>query len=262
MLNLQLSGQPYNKSEHRRALQQKLSQRSEGAIELKHQNISAVLIELRQPWIHGYKPMANYQSLLQEIVEARLQRDNLYDQIATAAVERPAAVPRHAGFDQLLVDAPSVGRIRQKGSGGRTPFSRGVKKDYLSLECRNRSLGRAGEQFVVEYEKYRLRQIGAEKLAESVEHVSETKGDGLGFDVRSFESSGKDRLIEVKTTSFGREAPFFVSRNELARSKSDEDKFYLYRLFEFREQPRMFSLKGAINAHCVLDPMSYLATFG
>lgn len=239
----------------------KLNGRSEGAIELKHQNISAVLIELRQPWIHGYKPMANYQSLLQEVVEERLQRDKEYDEIATAAVERPAATPRNGGFGDLIVPAPSLAGVRQKAHGGRAPFDRGIKKDYLALECRNRSLGRAGEQFIVEYERYRLRRFGADKLADRVEHVSETEGDGLGFDIRSFEAGGKDRLIEVKTTSFGREAPFFVSRNELARSKRDKDKFYLYRLFEFREHPRMFALKGAISEHCIMNAVSFMASF-
>jgi hypothetical protein len=39
MLTLELSGQAYNKSEHRRILQTKLRDRSDGSIERKHQNI-------------------------------------------------------------------------------------------------------------------------------------------------------------------------------------------------------------------------------
>jgi hypothetical protein len=64
MLTLELSGQQYNKADHRRALWQKLDDRTNGAIELKHQNISAILLELGYPWISGYKPMKNYQALL------------------------------------------------------------------------------------------------------------------------------------------------------------------------------------------------------
>ena len=42
MLSDDLSGQPYSKAEHNRALQQLIG-RGRGSIEYKHQNISAVL---------------------------------------------------------------------------------------------------------------------------------------------------------------------------------------------------------------------------
>lgn len=68
MLVQELTGQLYNKSAHRKALMQKLENRSEGAIERKHQNISAILIALGCPYISGYKPLGNYQALLREVV--------------------------------------------------------------------------------------------------------------------------------------------------------------------------------------------------
>ena len=49
MLTLELAGQSFNKSEHRRALQSKLSERGDGSIEFKHCNISAVLRDLGFP---------------------------------------------------------------------------------------------------------------------------------------------------------------------------------------------------------------------
>ena len=61
MLMSELKGQPYNKAEHRRRLQPLLSGRSEGSIERKHMNISAVMIELGFPYIPGYKRYGNYQ---------------------------------------------------------------------------------------------------------------------------------------------------------------------------------------------------------
>jgi hypothetical protein len=51
MLIQELTGQAYNKSTHRKALMHKLDKRSEGAIERKHQNISAILIALGCPYI-------------------------------------------------------------------------------------------------------------------------------------------------------------------------------------------------------------------
>jgi hypothetical protein len=45
MLEAELSGETYRKSEHRKALIPLLTGRSEGSVEFKHQNISAVLVE-------------------------------------------------------------------------------------------------------------------------------------------------------------------------------------------------------------------------
>ena len=72
MLEMELRGERYNKTQHRRHLQNKLNNRSEGSIEFKHQNISAVLIELGYPYISGYKPAYNYQQQLKEVIIARL----------------------------------------------------------------------------------------------------------------------------------------------------------------------------------------------
>lgn len=68
MLDLELSGSKYNKAQHRRALLPMLDNRSPQAIELKHQNISAILNSKGYPFIHGYKPRGNYQQLLEKIV--------------------------------------------------------------------------------------------------------------------------------------------------------------------------------------------------
>lgn len=45
MLKKALEGQKYNKSEHRRALRTRLNKRTDAAVERKHQNISAVLLQ-------------------------------------------------------------------------------------------------------------------------------------------------------------------------------------------------------------------------
>ena len=261
MLRLELAGQKYNKSAHRKAVLAKLVSRSPGSVELKHQNISAILLEFGAPWIEGYKPMGNYQQLLFEIVEERLLSDDEFDAVATSAVERPAVIPEADNFAGLVVSAPVIRRSEDKSKSLRNRFRRGVKRDYLALEQHNRALGKSGEEYVLRYERYRLHQLGAAKLADRIEHVAKTKGDGLGYDVQSFESNGKERLIEVKTTSFGLEAPFYVSRTELDVSKEKSELYQLYRLFDFRDRPRMYQLKGPVDRHCILDPVSYRARF-
>lgn len=259
MLSLELAGQAFSKTAHRRALQQKLKGRTDGSIEFKHCNISAVMRDLGFPTVRGYQPRSNYQSLLREVVEAQVTRQTSLDSLALAAVEQPAVSPELIDFSKVVANAPK----RQHVATDAAPYRdyAPVKRDYIAREARNTSLGIAGEEFVVRFEHWRLNQLGQPKLADRVEHVSQTQGDGLGYDVLSFDANGKERFIEVKTTAFGKETPFFVTRNELDFSKDAKDHFVLCRLFEFRQTPRLFALNGALDQHCALDPVTYRASF-
>lgn len=260
MLTMELAGQTYSKTEHRRKLQFKLSGRSDGSIEFKHGNISAAMIDLGFPYIRGYKPRANYQALLAIVATEQLRGKTALDHAALAAVEQPAITPTVTDFTKVKSDAPQ----RQSRATERAAplLFRPVKRDYLEREAQNQSLGLAGEEFIVQFEHWRLIELGQPRLADKVNHVSRSMGDGLGYDVLSFESDGKERFIEVKTTTFGRDTPFFVSRGELALSHMAKSQFHLYRLFEFRKAPRLFDLSGALDQHCLLDPITYRASFG
>jgi hypothetical protein len=259
MLALELSGQSFNKAEHRRRLGALLENRSEGSIEFKHCNISAAMIDLGFPYLVGYKPRSNYQALLAETVAAQIGAKPLMDEVALAAVQQPAVTPAMDDFANVKLDAPQM-QLRAAEPAA-APLLRAVKRDYLEREALNQSLGLAGEEFVVQYEHWRLIGLGEPQLADRVEHVSRSRGDGLGFDVLSFERDGQERFIEVKTTSFGRATPFFVSRGELFLSRSAKSQFHLYRLFEFRKAPRLFDLTGSLEQHCLLDPVTYRASF-
>jgi len=262
MLTQELAGQTYNKAAHRRNLQQRLRGRSDGSIEMKHQNISAAMLELGCPSIVGYKPLPNFQSLLFDVVEERVLGDPLFDRAALTAAEQPAVAPVASDFAYAIDTPPELrpGAAEPK-TGTYVARPPRTVRDYLAREARNASLGRAGEEFVVAYERYRLASIGKEKLGNRVEHVASTKGDGLGYDVLSFDPSGRERFIEVKTTSFGKETPFFITRNEVAFSETFPEQFYLYRVFQFRKNPRLFSLEGNVRSRVQLDPVSYVAKF-
>jgi len=260
MLLLELSGQTYNKASHRRALLLKLNNRSEGAVELKHQNISAILLELGFPWISGYKPREHYQLLLRETVERRIAQDKLIDDAALTAVSTPAVTPLVEDFSRVIVEPPKVDSIKEP----RTDFYRQPspqKRDYLEREARNASLGRAGEEFVLIFERHRLHNLGCKALADKIDHVSVTKGDGLGYDILSFEPNGKEKYIEVKTTAFGKQTPFYVSRGEVRFAQEYSEKFHIYRLFEFRKSPKFFSLRGPVENNCLMNPVNYICEF-
>lgn len=258
MLRLQLMGQTPNKAEHNRRLQALIPARSKGSIEYKHCNITAVLMMLGYPQLIGYKRRENFQQLLVTVVSDAARDDQLLNEAAIRQVEMPADAPLLDSFDNFVVPVPSIEKTAaaKRDHVADRPL---VMRDYLEREAHNRSLGQAGENLVMEYEARRLHGLGETALADRVEHVSRTKGDGAGFDILSFEPGGRERFIEVKTTAYIAETPFYVSRNELSFSTERADQFHLYRLFDFRQQPRMFMLQGKIDSNCTLDPVSYRA---
>ena len=109
MLEFELKGERYNKTQHRRELQNQLNNRSEGSIEFKHQNISAVLIELGYPYISGYKPAYNYQHQLKDVVLARLAvtRQVLEAEVNSFVDQEPPEVGDFV-WCEVLVEAPEI----------------------------------------------------------------------------------------------------------------------------------------------------------
>ena len=260
MLEKELGREPYNKSEHRRRLRALLVRRTDGSIERKHQNISAVLINAHFPPIPGYKPLFNYQSLLADVVLERIEDDAVLHSLARSYVEGPITPASPDDILQRLVRPPDVlEQVRVALAGQRDRrFAR--QTDFLAMEAQNRSLGSCGEEFVVSFERARLRYHGLEALAQRVERVSTTRGDGLGFDVLSFFLDSRERFIEVKTTQLGPATPFYVTRNELAFSVEEKDAYALYRVYSFGSDPKMFALDGNLKATCLLAPTQYLAS--
>ena len=264
MLRKELAGESYSKAKHRAELARVLDGRSQGAIEYKHENISAVLIELGHPYIEGYKPRFNYQQLLFDSVAARLGVDHRLERLVRQVSDAPATSVDVGDILSRQVPVPVVehrGRTPRSVTAHAVPKARPVV-NHLEREARNRSLGRMGERFALAFERARLAAMGLERYARQVEHVAETRGDGLGFDILSFEPEGEERLIQVKTTAFGRHTPFFVSSNELQVPREHGAHYHLYRVFSYRVQPRLFVLDGALDGVCSLSPVEYVARVG
>ncbi len=263
MLNKELHGQDYNKTEHRHHLAALLNKRSDGSIERKHQNISAVLRDLDFPFINGYKPLGNYQQMLFSVVYHRLEGSQTLVIYIKQQVESPVAKIEDDDILTRLVNPPSVDY-----SGSRQlAFHEPIKQfrtgfDYLAKEAKNQSLGLAGEEFVIKFEQARLIQARQERLAAKIEHISKTQGGSAGFDILSFEESGQERLIEVKTTAYGSLTPFYVTQNEVEVSQKNALGYYLYRTFNFRRNPKLFTKNGALTKTFSLEPTEYQARIG
>lgn len=260
MLASELRGEAFNKAARNRSLRDRLDGRTQSAVERKHQNISAVLIELGFPYINGYKPLANIQHMLRDVVRQHLPSlEDLVVADVTALQDRfPVEDVLGIGVDPPVPASGSVGERPIEYVVSRQP---GPPINYFQMEALNRSLGDAGEALVMAFERERLTREGKDRLAGNVEQVSKTVGDHAGYDIRSYEVSGQDRFIEVKTTRYGKLTPFYISAGEVRFSEANANAYRLYRLFEFRQSPGLFQLPGDVGRHVHLQAINYRANF-
>lgn len=89
--------------------------------------------------------------------------------------------------------------------------------------------------------------------------MSHVDGDGAGYDILSFDTDGRDRLIEVKTTNGWERTPFHITRNELAVAEERRANWRLVRLWRFAREPNAFELRAPLEAHVSLIATSYQA---
>lgn len=250
MLTEEMAGRPYVKKARNRGIQSVIGC-SAGSIEFKHQNISAVLAELGLPWTRGYKPRFNYQNELVEEIGRHLP-----------SLARLPEVPILRAPDEIAVDPFVAPPIRRNGQP-QPVLERLVRLfDPAERDRRNRALGLAGEEFVIEVEERRLHRFGGRDFASRLKWISRDEGDGAGYDIRSVDiDTGRDMLIEVKTTRGGQMAPFYLTRNDEALSRERPADFHLYRVFSFGNATRIFSLRPPLDRAVHLMPATWSASF-
>ena len=249
MLRLDQAGEEYSKTERRRRLKRRID-RSDGSIEWKHQNISAVMDALGLPCVSGYKPAKHYQALLFEAVEARLNASE--DLIELLEGRNPAPGSR----ELVLCDPPTVRKLPQRLNERAKRVIR--RFDPAQRDARNRELGTAGEELVFESERRHLHDLGQRDLSREVRWIAK-EADGAGFDILSFSPNGAERWLEIKTTNGQAATPFFLTANEERVSRREQDKFRLVRVYDFGRAPHAFRLKPPLELQVDLTAQVYKA---
>jgi hypothetical protein len=252
MLEADLAGGRYVKSKHSAELMARIG-RTHRSVEFKHQNISAVMDELGMPWIPGYMPKRNYQNAIFDAIDRYLSRhENILESIPlTPTVAMPPSEVFVPEPPLIVTDKPIPEGLRRL-----------VRKfDPVERDHRNRSLGRAGEKFVVELERRRLVEADRPDLARRIRWVASEDGDGAGYDVLSFEPTGQERLLEVKTTNGSAHTPFFLSRNECDMARQHPEEWRIYRVHLFCKEPRIFTIVPPLDGAIYLRPETWRASF-
>ena len=142
-----------------------------------------------------------------------------------------------------------------------------IRKDsnYTRREKNKKLLGDIGEEIVLTFEKKRLTQMGRQDLAEKIEHVSKTKGDGLGYDILSYDvvnDTVSEKFIEVKATTDNSTKPFDISSNEVDVSELYPEQYFIYRVFNIHNKmasASFYVMKGSVRSNFNLEATSYKA---
>lgn len=247
MFRLDILGEPYNKAQHNRDLRERLNDRSKSSVELKHQNISAHLQNQGLRWLTGYLPRGNSQTLLRAVLNDYIEdHPDIFD-----VVQQDESINLRP---DMIVDPPPAETV-----GNTTRARRAVKTDFAGREAQNRELGRAGEQWVLQFLRESLRKSGQTDLAAKVRWVSDELGDGLGYDIEAYGPDGQPLYVEVKTTNGPISAPFLISANEVRASSEIGDRYSIYRVFDFAGDPRVYILQGPVEITCHLVPQIFKA---
>lgn len=135
-----------------------------------------------------------------------------------------------------------------------------TKVDYSNRSRKFKRIGDRGEQIVLRAEKQFLKKNGRKDLAKLVDQISE-RDDSAGYDIKSYELNGTEKLIEVKSTlqKIGN-SNIFLSANELQVAENKEN-YYFYIIYEVgSKRPKIWKVKSSDflnDSNIVKEPILY-----
>lgn len=163
---------------------------------------------------------------------------------------RPSTKPETKGkIDTIEKEKPRLGKKH-------------FKIDWLDLQKKKREIGFIGEEIAMQIEKSKL--AGHPYLNKSIAQVSKVS-DREGYDIQSYDITGKQIFIEVKTTnSSNKNEPFYMSSNELRVLNSYPSQYFIYRIYnlnvpESKYEIIQYSAKDVLGfTH---TPQSFIVSF-
>jgi hypothetical protein len=137
------------------------------------------------------------------------------------------------GFCVFEEDGPVHAQREKKYSG----IARTI--DFEKIQKAKNKTGALGEEIVLDI---LIKKAAAEGLKAPV-HASKEEGDGLGYDIRSWDADGNEIHIEVKASRNKYADGFEMSYNEVMASKDDRYKYQIYRLYSLNSKTKECRLK-------------------
>lgn len=219
----------------------------------------------------SWKNYRSYNQVLKQVLKALegegLENVSLLDahsfcwMISHLVSDNQQEIPPAATVEPLIVDHSAEVLSSSTFSNNNDEeledgHSSGV--DYGEKQRLNEYFGKLAEDEALRCEKERLRQAGREDLADTVKSVS--NDPHLGYDIASFNEDGSKRYIEVKAVRpHKRFARFYLSSNELQKSRDLQPYYYYYFVFQVKTEPYVRSIEASELEERFLRPNQYAA---
>lgn len=248
MLEAGVRGEVLGQAEHFRKLMNEFGALSEARIRQEYAEVSAVLLQCGLPFLDVYPPAEPVKQvvrrqLVRYLSQARARLEDIW--LGEAAVRRvrlpdevldlPGAWAAPPLNDDFRVDAFLAGRARFPRFGG-----------FQRREERFDTLREAGCRFALAFERTRLKMESQARLARRVRLLEPAERTD-GFDMVSFDPDGAERYIRVAATQYSRRFPLLVEPRTLVASYRHGERFYLYRVFHFCWDAKVFMVQGDLR---------------
>ena len=170
--------------------------------------------------------------------ETELKRDlkeyiNIYDQIvddprsenfnigAETVLDRTVKKKNKIDYNYIIPDFKPKEKPQKKKY-----HSTAHKAQNKRASQDSKATGIEGEKHVCEFEVEKLKRIGRKDLAEKVYNHEENR-EYPGWDIKSYDESGKEIFIEVKSAKKSKTV-FNITANEWEAAKKEGDKYFIY----------------------------------
>lgn len=194
----------------------------------------------------------NWDSLIEICVRFIQKHTEQYDSIIDATWG--AAIPPTLFKNKLIKkEKPKDG---YESIPERKKDFKGVDVDFQEKAKEQKDLGDKGEILVKQREVEYLKEKKLHDKAALVDIVQ----DGKGYDVYSFDEFGKEKFIEVKTTTGNEYSPFYLSENEVDFMLLNKNQYFIYRVYNLDEEnnfAEFYELSGDIESQLLMKPTQY-----
>ena len=133
------------------------------------------------------------------------------------------------------------------------------KKKDANDQYQNAAIGLEGELYVMKLEVDKTNRLFPNDKSKRPIHTSIEEGDGLGYDIKSYDENGDPVYIEVKTTTGSFDTLFYITENERRKSTIEPSRYRLYRVYNFKDGDGDIGIiEGSMDSFCI-NPVKYKA---
>lgn len=216
-----------------------------------------VLDDKYEMTITGYKLLLEL-SIFKELDSSIEDYEEIFDEEVSVVEEI-----LDSKIELVKVNAPER-KIRKATVSHQEQMGGSKNKNFDELNKRNQKTGDLGERLVYDYERARLEDAGIEDIESKLIRTSDNKkyGNAYPCDIISVDvETGSPIYIEVKTTRYAADTPFYISEEERVFSETNASLYRLYRVFDAirTKEPKFYEAIGYVGDNFTLTGDRYIA---